>query len=155
MIEMSDTGCGRRFLLLGLPLGYLAVAAALSTGLRRQRAIVSAWSPDQFESAVAAAGGSAAVRKGLWLDGGFIVLFVGVATPLLGRTGGWWVLPVVAGGLDALEGCLLAAMLKRKPDRRQTRILAVVARTKFTAYLATGAAVIWNSSSSFGRRDRT
>ena len=97
--------------LQGVPWGYLVLAARLSRGLRQQPRIVHAWSPDRFAQAVNRAGGAAAVRKGLVVDGVLIAMSAGATVPPLRAADGPWVVPVAAAGLDTLEGLILASLL--------------------------------------------
>lgn len=123
------------FAALLAPLAYFAAMLTL-VGVRLQPDLVMSRSPEAFRDVVQRAGGAGALRTGAWVDAGFALVFVVVAVALLSRTGGWWWLPLVAAGLDLLEGLMILVLVDRVPSQATTTALAVVSVLKLVAYAA-------------------
>jgi hypothetical protein len=95
----------------------------------------------KFGEVVAASGGRQRVRRGFYLDIAFVAVFAATVPVVLHAGHGWWLVPVIAAGLDATEDAGALVLLARVSPTIAYRLLWLVAATKLLAYAATLVAV--------------
>lgn len=125
------------FLLVLIPLAYMLWGIISFRGLRHQPRVVHAGSGRCFDLAMDRAGGVDEVRRGLRVDAGFIVLWLGVSTYLLRANPAWVLVPCAAAVLDVVESVQLTRLLEGDPRERWIRLLALTGAAKMFAYLFT------------------
>ena len=130
---------------LGPPLIYLALGRK-SRGFVGQPSLVTAREPSRFVMRVAHVGGVEAVRRGVWVDFGFIVALTTPSGWVLAKSKRPELAALAASAalLDIAEDTLLLGVLRR-PTQAGLRLLANAALAKYAAYGGLALAVVWVS----------
>jgi hypothetical protein len=130
-----------RYLIALIPPAVL-VAISRYQPVSLQPKLTMAGNESRFQQIIADSGGVDRVRRGMYLDLGFIAVFAATVPALLVSGKGWWSIPMAAAALDLAEDTVVLVLVRSGGPPTAFRGLWVVALVKLIAYAAAIPAVI-------------